>query len=740
MIFFKNILTLILILATGILIAQKYGQSGREDKDLTIKGFVFDVENSKPISNVNIEINNGAYTKTNRAGEFTIKAKIGDELVVRSDDFQTVYYTIKDEQRITIEVEPVSNTQPKSYSQKKIQSQNLFITYLDSAKTVIKKDAKKSINYVTKALESLDTDVVSPLQNSMAFETLGDINLYWGQGDLAVSNYKLSLTYLQKPSTQIKLAKAFRDNNKYQESITLYTKLLDQKLSDYQRVEVYEGLGDTYKAINDVDKSVANYQKGLNLANERIILPKITDLNSKLGTIFAQSGATTEAEAYYGNSLKLAKKENIKRAVLEKDKVADFYNQNRDFDKEIKLREETISGIEVLDEEELVDTNEENNPLTLQRQNYKIATALIAQDKYKEAVKYLKKSIEEAHLKNDLVVEKDATRKLSETYKILGEENKATKNFQEYVSLLDKLYIKKEQELSQAARFNKEITNQQNRILNLEGDRKLNQTRYQLAIKNKELLQKNSLIQKWIIGSLVFVSVLFLFALYTQYKNGKQQKFANNLLALKSLRTQMNPHFIFNALNSVNSFIAVNDERAANRYLSDFSQLMRSVLENSEQDFISLEKEIELLKLYVKLEHFRFKDKFDYTLTIDPKIQLETFVIPPMLLQPYVENAVWHGLRYKKQKGTLTIDFKQVNSETLQITIEDNGIGRKKSKELKTENQKKQRSKGMSNIKKRIAILNKMYQDKVAVTIEDVTKDTEATGTRVKLIIKKDSN
>tara|TARA_R100001480_G_scaffold132508_1_gene129723 strand:- start:42 stop:638 length:597 start_codon:yes stop_codon:yes gene_type:complete len=198
----------------------------------------------------------------------------------------------------------------------------------------------------------------------------------------------------------------------------------------------------------------------------------------------------------------------------------------------------------------------------------------------------------------------------------------------------------------------------------------------------------------------------------------------------------MNPHFIFNALNSVNSFIASHDERAANKYLIEFSQLMRSVLENSEEDFIPLEKEIELLELYVKLEHFRFKNKFDYAIEISDELNVHEFVIPPMLLQPYVENAVWHGLRYKEEKGLLEIKFEQIDSETVKITISDNGIGRKKSKAFKTENQKKQKSKGMGNIQKRISILNEMYKDKVDVMVSDAFENEE--GTRVELILKKD--
>jgi LytS/YehU family sensor histidine kinase len=186
----------------------------------------------------------------------------------------------------------------------------------------------------------------------------------------------------------------------------------------------------------------------------------------------------------------------------------------------------------------------------------------------------------------------------------------------------------------------------------------------------------------------------------------------------------------------VNSFIATNDERAANKYLSDFSQLMRSVLENSDEDFIPLAKEIELLELYVKLEHSRFQNKFDYNIKVDDALKLSEFVIPPMLLQPYIENAVWHGLRYKEEKGTLEIHFAQTDSETVKITIYDDGIGRKKSRELKTDHQKKQNSKGMGNIQKRISILNEMYKDRVDVSVENVYENEE--GTRVVLILKKE--
>lgn len=709
--------------------------SRMEADDFVLKGQVLDAEDNSPISRVNVEVTGKGYATTNLAGEFQITAQIGDELVIRSDDFKTIYHIIKDKQRITVRVEKVIETSLPVAKRSSRDTIDYFKMNIDSAKYALKKDAKKSIDFVNKALESVSGKRTSTLQNSIAFETLGDINLYWQLPDLAIANYKESLRSVRSNNTRIKLADAFMRNNNYQESIDEYKSLLREKLSFYQQVEVYEGLGDNYKATNDAVKSVFNYQKGLDIAKAHKITPKITNLNSKIGEAYAKGGALEEAEEYFTNSLNLSQGETRKRAVEEKDKVADFYNQNQDFEKEIELRQEALGDIQLMEDAE--DTEENGNTaLSPQRQNYKIANAYVAQDKYEEAIPFLERSITEADRKEDLIVEKDARRKLSEIYRDIGDFDKAAASYQRYVEVVDELYVRKEQELSQATRFSKEIALKQNRITSLENERAINESRYQLAFENQELIEKNYRVQKWIIGSLIALALLLLYTAYSQRKSVNQQKYANNLLALKSLRTQMNPHFIFNALNSVNSFIASNDERAANKYLSEFSQLMRSVLENSEEDFIPLSKEIELLQLYVKLEHFRFKDKFEYTILVDESININDFVIPPMLLQPYVENAVWHGLRYKEEKGKLEINFEQPDSETVVITIADDGIGRKKSKALKTEHQKKQNSKGMGNIKKRISILNTMYKDKVDVTVGNIFENEE--GTRVKLTLKKD--
>jgi LytS/YehU family sensor histidine kinase len=184
-------------------------------------------------------------------------------------------------------------------------------------------------------------------------------------------------------------------------------------------------------------------------------------------------------------------------------------------------------------------------------------------------------------------------------------------------------------------------------------------------------------------------------------------------------------------LNSVNQFISQQDERTANRFLSEFALLMRLVLDNSQEDFIPLQKEQEILSLYLKLEHYRFRDKFDYEIKVDESINTEAIEVPPMLIQPYIENAVWHGLRYKDEKGKLLLHFYKQNGD-LVVEITDDGIGRKRSAELKTENQKKHNSTGLKNIEERLAIINKVYKVNYRVSLEDMT---DQSGTRVSIFL-----
>ncbi len=700
-----------------------------QQKEFLVKVKVVD-ENNTAVKDARVEVDGRTFIFSFIKDRYEVKAKKGSNLEVSHPDFETVFYTIKDNEDIKVKVEGFvqeKKSSRKSYLSKKV---DLFPQYLDSVKFYKKKNIDKSVTFIEKML----IENSSKEKRATTYKVLADVYAYWKQYDLAIENYQISLREKNDSKVRLLLANAELSAKDYSNSEKSYEESLKGSLSNYERLKAYEGLGDVYVKTKQYQKAELNYNKALQLAKSNLVTPKITDLNSKLAEVYAAKGNTQKADGYYQNSLKLASEENKKRSLKEQQKVADFYNRSQRYDEEIQLRKESLEEaddivVEADEKESLVDS------ITSQKINYKIGNAYIQKEAYKESIPFLKKSIEEASEKEDLIIQKDATRKLSEVLATVGDYTEALDSYREYVKLVDTLYSKKEQEIQQIKRFNKRISENQSRITSLEKDKQLSDSKIDLAYKDQQLIEESNKRQQLIIYSLLAGIILMSLLAYFMFRTTKQQKLANNLLALKSMRSQMNPHFIFNALNSVNSFIAVNDERSANRYLSEFSVLMRSVLENSDEDFIPLSKEIELIELYTKLEHNRFKEKFNYTISIDEKIKLDDYSIPPMLLQPYIENAIWHGLRYIKEKGKLTISMSQKTDDSISIIIQDNGIGRKKSKEMKTANQLKQKSKGMSTIKNRIAILNDMYEDKIAVNITDNSIDE--TGTKVELILKK---
>lgn len=212
----------------------------------------------------------------------------------------------------------------------------------------------------------------------------------------------------------------------------------------------------------------------------------------------------------------------------------------------------------------------------------------------------------------------------------------------------------------------------------------------------------------------------------------EKQKFD---LEQKALRLQMNPHFIFNSLNSIQSYIVNQDTDKAVQYLGKFSQLMRLILTNSSFKYISFKEEVSSIQYYLDLEKLRFENKFDFKLTVDKKIDQDFVQIPPMIVQPYIENAIIHGLVNKPAKGKLEVDFK-LNENNIICIIRDNGIGRQKSMEIDKESGIKRKSRGMLITKARLEILNRQTNDQFSVLIEDL-KDTNgnAKGTKVVLNI-----
>ncbi|NLL27504.1 MAG: histidine kinase [Bacteroidales bacterium] len=207
-------------------------------------------------------------------------------------------------------------------------------------------------------------------------------------------------------------------------------------------------------------------------------------------------------------------------------------------------------------------------------------------------------------------------------------------------------------------------------------------------------------------------------------------------LEQRALRLQMNPHFIFNSLNSIQSYIISNETESAVNYLAKFSQLMRLILSTSREKYISLSQEILLLKYYIDMENMRFKNKFNYEIRVEGVIDTDKIGIPPMIIQPHVENAIIHGLLNKKNGNcNLFVQFWKQETHILCV-IEDNGIGRDKAKEIKQNNGLLQKPQGIAITKERLDILNKDIKNKTTVEIIDLKDENDnPSGTRVRLII-----
>jgi sensor histidine kinase YesM len=199
-----------------------------------------------------------------------------------------------------------------------------------------------------------------------------------------------------------------------------------------------------------------------------------------------------------------------------------------------------------------------------------------------------------------------------------------------------------------------------------------------------------------------------------------------------ALRAAMNPHFIFNTLNSIQYFIMKNDQLNAVNYLSTFSKLIRGILSNSIKNRIRLQEELELLKYYVNLELLRFDSKFEFVLDIDPDLDVANIEIPSMLIQPYVENAILHGLYNKKEKGVLSVSVRDVGDAII-FQIQDNGVGREAAAKLKPQGPG-HKSLGTQITEERLKIIN--AESGIAAITEDVEIDGLPAGTRVTITVK----
>jgi sensor histidine kinase YesM len=201
-------------------------------------------------------------------------------------------------------------------------------------------------------------------------------------------------------------------------------------------------------------------------------------------------------------------------------------------------------------------------------------------------------------------------------------------------------------------------------------------------------------------------------------------------------RAQMNPHFIFNSIGAIQHYIIKKDPVLANKYLSRFAKLMRLFLDSSRNNYTSLQKEINLIELYIYVEKLRFEEKFDYTIDVQPNMPTEEIEIPSMLLQPFIENAINHGLMHKTGKGLLYVGFKFSDENSILCTIKDNGVGRKAAGIIQRKNNPEHKSFATKILEERVNAFLVSDNIKITVNITDIYSDNgESNGTSVEIVL-----
>lgn len=351
-----------------------------------------------------------------------------------------------------------------------------------------------------------------------------------------------------------------------------------------------------------------------------------------------------------------------------------------------------------------------------------IGTIYRDKKEYKKALKYYDKSIKYSIKANDMYNLSWLYKDMSTMYASLSDYKMAYENLLLHKRYSDSLEMKK---------YNKSMADAR--------------TRYEADKNQKELeflsfkLEQHKYFTYGFAGAIFLVVVIGILLIRQNKLNAKRRISEMNHkiseMTQKNLRQQMNPHFIFNTLNSIQYYMYQHDKISTNNYLTKFSSLMRKTLENSQHTSIPIKDEIDALELYLQLESLRFKEKFDYEINIDEEIDTLLYKIPTMLIQPYVENAICHGLINMEGKGNLKVDLK-LFKDSIACTIKDNGIGREAAQEIKKKKNSDHNSLGTTITESRLKLVNALYGKNMKIEYADLKDENgNPCGTRVEIHI-----
>ena len=560
----------------------------------------------------------------------------------------------------------------------------------------------------------------------------------------------------------------------YAESLDYLNKclVLATKHGDHERINfIYNSMGIVYKRIGNYPKSQNYYLKRIKLIDSLNLDQDISSPYLNLGVLYSLMGNHEKATESYEMALNVFKGNESERAWLKNvvlSNLAEIDFENKDYeaalDKFLKTSayyEKQNTNIELCAQYSNIGNcytqlkkwslanDYYQKALNLAEQlsikqeiataQYRLADLMFRQKKFNEALDYSTKSLLTLDSLSSYLLKRDGHEMAYKIHEAIGRPNEAIYHLKQTMaygdSLLNETKIK-------------EIQNLQIQHDVYQKDKEIKEGELQMALLNTKVSQNSKrLVYTTIIAALSLLSASLLYFLFLGKKKSNEALLDKNKLIShqneviesmnvelekRMLRAQMNPHFIFNSLNSIKHLVNSNDKENALKYLSKFSKLLRQVLESSVNVSLVLKDEIELLKIYVELEALRFDHSFTYSFHVDETLDLYQNEIPMLLVQPYIENAIVHGLMPKEGQKNLKITFMDRN-DLVECTIEDNGVGFNPRTD---EGKEKKISRGMSITEKRISALKK-FSDQELIKIENLNNGKE-TGTRVTIIIPKD--
>lgn len=560
-----------------------------------------------------------------------------------------------------------------------------------------------------------------------------------GDSLLNAGNYKSALDHYNK-------LLSFDEKNKHEKNIA---KDYNNIAISYQSMGNYENAMDYYlKALKISEKfNDVNLSGVINL-NLGSIYAAIGDLNKAIPALESSIPQLEQSKNYKGWSQALM---NLATLIFDKDveKASEYFDKAEKISKENNIPEV------------LADVYVNRSYTLIERKNYKEAIdyAYKAKDVYVKlndkvsiAIAYInlqtakaeqyknpsvpgfKKGIEQgiAYLDTALLLLSNIPspehyihiyRNKAMSYLRLGIVDSADVYQNKYELVKDSVYNLDKQKQLEELKFQYETEKKEQEINLLEKEN---------ALLNEKAEKRKLYVTFSLSGGLILIILILISTDYKRKQQKAEQTKDKAVFELQALMAQMNPHFIFNALNSIQHFILEKGKQEAYDYLAKFSKLVRMVLNNSEDKMVSLQRELELIGLYIELEQLRFTNGFEYQLNISENINPENIELPTMLIQPYVENAIWHGLMNlnNERKGLLKIDINKAN-EQLKISIEDNGVGRRLAKQFRKDEMHD--SKGMRLTERRLQMINAMKDyENTSVNIIDLPNES---GTKVEILL-----